>query len=123
MSSSPARPSRAPLLVTIVFAVVLVASAAAVPLPLWIVALYAGASVVSFVVYAVDKSAARAGRRRVPERTLLALGVVGGWPGSVLAQQGLRHKTKKSRFIHAFWLAVLANVAVLALVSYPYFTS
>jgi uncharacterized membrane protein YsdA (DUF1294 family) len=81
------------------------------PFPLWVPALYLGASIVCFVAYAVDKAASRRGGWRVPEASLLALGVIGGWPGAIVAQQVFRHKTIKSRFRVAFWLTVLLNLA------------
>lgn len=64
----------------------------------------------TYVVYARDKSAARQGRRRTPEATLLLLGLLGGWPAALLAQQRLRHKTAKTSFQVKFWLTVVANV-------------
>lgn len=64
-----------------------------------------------FVAYALDKSAARNKAWRTPERTLLLLGLVGGWPGGVLAQQWLRHKTAKRSFQRMFWFTVAVNIA------------
>jgi uncharacterized membrane protein YsdA (DUF1294 family) len=92
------------------------------PIPLWVPALYLVASILCFIGYAVDKSAARADRRRVPERTLLLLGIIGGWPGAVLAQQTLRHKTQKVSFRRAFWATVLVNLVVFAVFVTPVFT-
>jgi uncharacterized membrane protein YsdA (DUF1294 family) len=89
------------------------------PLPWWIAAIYLGTSVVTFVIYAVDKSAARSGRWRVSESTLLSIGLVGGWPGAVLAQQLLRHKTKKLSFGRAFWATVLLNVVAFVVFATP----
>jgi len=87
--------------------------------PSWVAALYVAASVVCFVVYAIDKSAAVGGRWRVSERTLIFLGFVGGWPGAIVAQQVLRHKSNKAAFRSAFWrsvgLNVLAFIALIAL--------
>ncbi|SEO07409.1 Uncharacterized membrane protein YsdA, DUF1294 family [Duganella sp. CF517] len=80
---------------------------------LWLAALYGLASVVCFIVYAADKSAAVGRRRRVSERTLLLLGLACGWPGALLAQRWLRHKTAKTRFQVAFWCGVAANVAAV----------
>jgi uncharacterized membrane protein YsdA (DUF1294 family) len=79
-------------------------------------AFYACASVVCFAAYALDKSAARAGRRRTPERTLLLLGLACGWPGAVLAQRWLRHKSAKRSFQLKFWLTVVTNISVAALI-------
>ncbi|TFB94517.1 DUF1294 domain-containing protein [Cryobacterium sp. HLT2-28] len=80
------------------------------PLSVWVAGGYLAASVCCFVAYAVDKSAATAGRWRVPESTLLVWGAVGGWPGAIVAQQTLRHKTKKASFRSAFWGTVVLNV-------------
>ena len=91
------------------------------PIPLWVGGVYLVASVVCFVVYAVDKSAAKAQRQRVSESTLLLLGVVGGWPGAIVAQQTLRHKTQKASFRKAFWGTVVINVLVFAIFTTPVF--
>lgn len=79
--------------------------------PRWTGWLYVGASAVCFAAYALDKSAAQAGRWRTPESTLLMLGLLGGWPGAILAQQFLRHKSSKASFQMAFWGTVVLNVA------------
>ncbi|WEO76393.1 DUF1294 domain-containing protein [Cryobacterium sp. SO2] len=92
------------------------------PIPLWVAGLYLVASIVCFVVYAVDKSAARGDRRRVPEKTLLGLGLIGGWPGAIVAQQTLRHKTQKVSFRRAFWATVVVNLVVFAVFATPVFS-
>lgn len=76
--------------------------------------LYVLLSAITFVVYALDKSAARTGGRRTPEVTLHALALAGGWPGALLARRVLRHKTRKQPFRAVFWLTVVANCVVLA---------
>jgi len=52
-------------------------------------------SLVTFIVYAIDKSAARKGSWRIKESTLHILAFTGGWPGALLAQKTLRHKSVK----------------------------
>ncbi len=89
--------------------------------PGWLAALYLAASLLCFIAYAIDKSAAIGGRRRISERTLLTLGFIGGWPGGLVAQQLLRHKTRKASFLIAFWLSVVVNV-ILLIVLYRLFT-
>jgi uncharacterized membrane protein YsdA (DUF1294 family) len=86
------------------------------PVAGWLAALallYGLASLSCFIVYALDKRAARRGAPRTPERTLLLLGLVGGWPGALLAQQWLCHKSAKTSFLVKFWLTVLTNLALL----------
>lgn len=90
-------------------------------LPIWVIGLYAGTSILTFLVYADDKSAAAKGRWRTPEGSLLALGIVGGWPGAVVAQRMLRHKTRKMSFQLAFWGTVALNVAAFVTFSSPEF--
>jgi uncharacterized membrane protein YsdA (DUF1294 family) len=85
-------------------------------LPWWVPLIYAAASVVAFVAYAIDKRAARLDRWRVSESTLQALALLCGWPGALLAQQLLRHKTRKRRFQVEFWCAVVGNIAALSVI-------
>jgi uncharacterized membrane protein YsdA (DUF1294 family)/cold shock CspA family protein len=77
-----------------------------------VLVLYIGLSLVAFLVYALDKSAAIDGRRRTPEKTLHLLGLAGGWPGALLAQQLLRHMCSKGSFVAVFWITVVVNVTV-----------
>ena len=81
--------------------------------PAWLFAPYGVFSLMAFVMYQADKSAAVGGRWRVPESNLLAVGLVGGWPGALVAQRAFRHKTTKQPFRTAFWCSVAANLAVL----------
>lgn len=81
--------------------------------PLLIVALYFGMSLVAYVLYAWDKVSARGGRWRTQESTLLMAGLLGGWPGALIAQESLRHKTAKTSFQAAFWGSMLINVVAL----------
>lgn len=78
-------------------------------LPSWILKVHEGASVLAFLYYAFDKSAARSGRWRTPESTLHLFGLLGGWPGALLAQRIFRHKTRKLSFQVAFWITVVLN--------------
>jgi len=78
-------------------------------IPPLVLALYMVTSVLTFVMYAVDKSAAQKGAWRTQESTLHMLSLAGGWPGALVAQQKLRHKTKKQSFRSVFWLTVFLN--------------
>ncbi|GEN27453.1 hypothetical protein HVA01_10990 [Halovibrio variabilis] len=78
---------------------------------IFIAVFYAAVSVLAYSIYAIDKRAAMKHRRRVSEQSLHLLGVLGGWPGALLAQQHLRHKTRKTAFQLIFWLTVALNLA------------
>lgn len=86
--------------------------------PAWVAGVYIIASVITFAAYAIDKSSAKRGTWRTPESTLHLLALIGGWPGALLAQQFLRHKSTKQEFRQAFWVTAALNVAlILVLVS------
>ncbi len=82
-------------------------------LPMLIFAGYVVLSAITFVAYALDKSAARSGGWRTQEGSLQLLGLLGGWPGGLLARQLLRHKSKKASFGRVFWATVLINCTAL----------
>ena len=67
---------------------------------------------VTFATYAWDKLAARRGTWRTSERTLHLLALAGGWPGALLAQKLLRHKSRKQPFRAIFWVTVVASCGV-----------
>lgn len=76
-------------------------------------AIYGVLSLITYIAYAWDKRAARRGDRRIAERTLHLLDLIGGWPGGWLAQKVLRHKSVKRSFRRIFRLTVFVNGAVL----------
>lgn len=71
-------------------------------------------SIITYAVYAMDKSAARKGVWRTQEDTLHLFAVFGGWPGALIAQKLLRHKSRKLSFQLFFWMTVIVNCAALA---------
>ena len=82
-------------------------------LPWALVWLYLGASIVAFIMYWLDKSAARNGYWRTKESSLLFCGLIGGWPGAFIAQRLFRHKSAKVDFQVRFWVTVFINMGVL----------
>lgn len=98
---------------TVTFCLLIAISALVGLLPLAIRGLYLSSSTITFFMYAIDKSAARNGRSRTRETTLHLLGLVCGWPGALLAQKTLRHKSKKQQFQTVFWGTVVANIFIL----------
>ena len=88
-------------------------------LPKYWYALYGGASLISFALYAWDKSAAVHGARRTPEATLHFWALIGGWPGALLAQRLIRHKSTKPEFRAVFWATTGINVAALLVLATP----
>ena len=76
---------------------------------MWPLLLYPLASVLCFFLYWHDKSSAQQGRRRTPEKTLHLVELAGGWPGALVAQQVLRHKTRKASYQLVCWATVVLH--------------
>lgn len=78
------------------------------PAWLWIAvgSWYLGANAAAAIAFWWDKRAARRGRRRLRERTLLGLVWLGGFLGAPLAMRVARHKTQKPAF-RLGWVAAL----------------
>ncbi len=87
--------------------------------PAFVVGLYAAASLLAFRLYAADKSAAKRGAWRTPEAWLHGVALLGGWPGALVAQQVLRHKSSKMAFRAVFWWTVVLNVVAFVVLCSP----
>jgi uncharacterized membrane protein YsdA (DUF1294 family)/cold shock CspA family protein len=99
------------ILGAVLFLLLVGISVATLKVPPLILGVYILASLVTFAAYAKDKTAAKRGGWRTQESTLHLLSLVGGWPGALVAQQKLRHKSKKQSFRAAFWITVILNCA------------
>lgn len=77
------------------------------PIPL---ILYPAMSLFTFALYAHDKSRARKGQWRVPEKTLHLCELTGGWLGAFVAQRRLRHKSSKDSYQLVFWVIVIVHI-------------
>jgi len=92
----------------------LVAGAVAVgKLPRVVLVVYFVASCIAYAAYLFDKAASLKGRWRTKEGTLHFFSLIGGWPGAMLAQRTLRHKTQKQSFQIMYWVTVVLNCAAL----------
>lgn len=87
--------------------------------PNWLWGIYTAMSLATFITYFLDKRAAQRGDWRVPENTLHALALGCGWPGALLAQQTLRHKSAKAAFRRVYWAMVVLNIAIFVVVFTP----
>jgi uncharacterized repeat protein (TIGR01451 family) len=73
---------------------------------------YPAMSLLTFVLYADDKSRAIKGQWRRPEAMLHLCELIGGWLGAFIAQQKLRHKSRKVSYQIVFWVIVSAHIVI-----------
>ena len=74
--------------------------------------LLAAVNLVSFTVYGADKRRARKGKRRVPEKTLFLLALVGGSVGALAGMYTFRHKTRHWYFVWGIPAILAVQVAL-----------
>lgn len=74
------------------------------------VIIYPVMSLVTFALYADDKSRAKQGKWRVPEKNLHLCELMGGWLGAFVAQQQLRHKSSKVAYQVVFWVIAILHI-------------
>ena len=109
---APSQRNAPAIAVAVLFLSAVAVSVASNELPPIVGIAYALLSLVTFGAYAWDKSSARIGAWRTAEGTLHLLGLAGGWPGALIAQQTLRHKSRKFSFVSVLWATVLINGGV-----------
>lgn len=81
----------------------------------WAAVYFIVINVLAYISLAEDKARAeaRVGDRRIPEYRLLRLALVGGSVGALLAQQLLRHKTRKQPFATQLRLIAVFHAVLL----------
>lgn len=79
------------------------------PLPL---IFYPAMSLLTFILYADDKSRAKQGKWRTAETTLHLCELAGGWLGGFAAQRRLHHKSRKKSYQFEFWTIVTLHYIV-----------
>ncbi|MEA5039358.1 MAG: DUF1294 domain-containing protein [Clostridiaceae bacterium] len=70
----------------------------------------AAASVAAFILCGLDKSFAIRRHRRIPEKTLMGMALLGGSPGLLLGMTVFRHKTRHPKFYIGVPLILLAQL-------------
>ena len=80
---------------------------------------YAIMTAITFVLYGVDKSKAKKGRWRIPEKTLLLFAACCGGLGAFLGMKIFRHKTKHTSF--KILVPVFMTIQFIAIAAGAYF--
>ena len=78
-------------------------------------------NLIGFLVTAADKALAKKDKRRVPEKTLFILAVMGGSIGVFGAMLAVRHKTKHMSFVLGIPAIIIAQTALIWLLAVKVF--
>lgn len=79
-----------------------------------------GMSLALLLFMGADKRFAKSGHRRVPEKRLFLLALLGGAPGGLLGMYFFRHKTRHWYFVVGFWGLAAVQLAALGYLAYRY---
>lgn len=74
-------------------------------------------NVAAWLTYGLDKWKAKAGKWRIPERTLLLLAFAGGSAGALAGMMLFRHKTRKAKFVAGVPVMFVAHCVILAVLA------
>ena len=72
----------------------------------------AAVNVIAFAVYGADKRRAKKDKRRVPEKTLFLLAIIGGSVGALLGMKVFHHKTRHWYFVWGIPAILLVQIAL-----------
>ena len=70
-----------------------------------------GMSFLLFAMMGIDKSLAKRGAWRVPEKTLFLLALLGGALGGIIGMYFFRHKTRHTSFKAGLPMLLIVNIA------------
>lgn len=79
-------------------------------------------ALVSVMLTVADKASAKRGGWRVPEATLMMLGLFGGALPMYVTMKTIRHKTKHKKFMIGLPLEIALHAAIVCVSLYFYFT-
>ena len=72
-----------------------------------------GISLITFIVYGIDKRLAILHKRRISEAMLLFLTLIGGTGGAALAMFFFRHKISKKSFLWKWVMVLLLQLMII----------
>lgn len=70
-------------------------------------------NIIGFAIMGIDKSKAKRGAWRIPEKTLFLIAILGGSIGSILGMKQFRHKTKHKTFTIGMPVILLVQAGII----------
>ena len=85
--------------------------------------IYLGAlTLITFIIYGIDKLKAKNGGWRIPEKTLILMSLLGGGLGGIIAMNLFRHKTSGEHWYFTVLnvLGVIVHAAMVILIAFVF---
>ncbi len=70
-------------------------------------------NLITFIIFAIDKTKAKKSKWRIPEKTLFILAAIGGSVGALAGMYTFRHKTKKKSFKFGIPAILIAQIVLI----------
>ena len=80
-----------------------------------------GINLFTYIAFSVDKKKAQKGKRRISEKELLQLSLIGGIIGALFAMKNFRHKTQKKSFYNKIYSILLLYICLILYIVYKLF--
>ena len=77
-------------------------------------------NIISIFAVLFDKTAARNGEKRISEKSLITLAVMGGGVAMYVAMRIIRHKTRKNKFMVGIPVIVMLEIATAAIIYFNF---
>lgn len=75
-------------------------------------------SLIAIIFTFYDKRAAKKHSRRIKERTLMLISILGGSAAMLLTMRAVRHKTKHAKFMIGIPIIILLQISITAFLLY-----
>ena len=90
------------------------------PLSTALTVYFAAISLITIAATALDKLFAKKNMRRIPEKTLIILSLLGGSPAEYVTMRLIRHKTLHRKFMLGLPLIMLLQLGISFIFAYLY---
>lgn len=70
-------------------------------------------NLIGILIMYIDKKRAKYGRWRIPEKTLIIIGLLGGSVGCMIGMYSFRHKTQKLKFTLGYPTILIAQIIII----------
>ena len=67
-------------------------------------------SLSTMLAFFIDKRLAENGARRIPEKWLHTLELLGGWAGALIASELFKHKRQKTKYMYLLYAISLLHI-------------
>ncbi len=85
---------------------------------MYLLKLYFLASIVSIILFYVDKQQAKNNAWRISEKHLHLSELLGGWPGAFLAMQWFKHKRQKQSYLTIYYAIIVLHLILWGVIWY-----